>query len=101
MPPAPLAQGASPSSAIGDLLGGNGGGVDQVQAALQELATQIRDVGTSVDAIAQGFPMVGQEASQIKNLLKQMIVKAAAQAPPQTASGQAVPTGASMGAGPV
>lgn len=102
MPPAPVASNASPTSAIGDLLaGGGGGGVDQVQAQLQALATQIRDVGGMVDGIATNFPNVAQEASQIKTLLKQMIVKAADQAPPQTASGNAVPTGASMGAGPV
>jgi methyl-accepting chemotaxis protein len=100
MPPAPVASGASPSSAIGDLLGG-GGGVDQVQAQLQALATQIRDVNGMVDGIATEFPNVAQEAGQIKALLKQMIVKAAQSAPPATASGQAVPTGASMGAGPV
>lgn len=101
MPPAPIASNASPQSAIGDLLaGGGGGGVDQVRAQLEGLASQIRDMGSMADAIAADFPNAAQPVSQIKNLLKQVIVMAAQQAPTQTASGQAVPTGASMGAGP-
>jgi methyl-accepting chemotaxis protein len=73
MPPAPVAPAAS-SSAIGDLLAGGGGGVDQVQAQLQALAGQIRDVGGMIDTMATEFPNVAQEAGQIKTLLKQMIV---------------------------
>lgn len=53
-----------------------------------------------VDAIAADFPNAAQETSQIKALLKQVIVKVAQQAPTQTASGSAVPTGASMGPNP-
>lgn len=53
-----------------------------------------------VDTVAQDFPNAAQEASQVKMLLKQIIVKVAQQAPPATASGMAVPTGASMGPGP-
>jgi outer membrane murein-binding lipoprotein Lpp len=101
MPPAPLTAGAQSSSPIGDLLsGGNPGqGVDQVRAQLEALAGQIRDVGQMVDAIAMDFPNAAQPAGQIKQLLKQIIVQAANQAPQATASGSAVPTGGSMGAG--
>ena len=98
--PAPLAGSIAPSSAIGDLLAGgqSGAGADQVQAQLQGLAGQIRDLGSMVDTIAADFPNLAQETAQVKQLLKQMIVKAAQQVPPATASGSAVPTGASMGA---
>lgn len=95
--PAPLSV-ASPSSAIGDLLaGGQGQGADQVRAQLEALASQIRDLGTMADAIAADFPNAAQEVSQVKALLKQIIVKAAQQAPTTTASGSAVPTGGTMG----
>lgn len=53
-----------------------------------------------VDAIAADFPNAAQEVAQIKTLLKQVIVKVAQQAPTTTASGSAVPTGASMGPNP-
>lgn len=100
--PAPLASNASPTSAIGNLIAGGpqGGGGDQVRAQLESLASQIRDIGQMADGIATDFPNAAQPIAQIKTLLKQIIVQAAQQAPPQTASGQAVPTGASMGAGP-
>ena len=99
--PAPLAGSVAPSSAIGDLLGGGQGqGADQVRAQLESLAGQIRDIGTMVDAVATDFPNAAQEAAQVKALLKQIIVKVAQQAPTTTASGSAVPTGASMGPNP-
>jgi outer membrane murein-binding lipoprotein Lpp len=94
-----LASNASPSSAIGSLLAGGqpGDGADAVQAQLQALAGQIRDVGQMVDAIATDFPAAAQEASQVKQILKSIIVKVAQQSSPATASGTAVPTGATMG----
>lgn len=100
--PAPLASNASPTSAIGNLLSGGapGAGADQVRAQLESLASQIRDMGQMADAIATDFPNAQAEMNQIKVLLKQAIVKAAQQAPTNTASGQAVPTGASQSAGP-
>ena len=100
--PAPLAGQNSPSSAIGNLLsGGQGQGADEVRAQLESLAGQIRDIGTMVDAVAADFPNAAQEVSQVKTLLKQIIVKVAQQAPTTTASGSAVPTGASNGPNPV
>lgn len=102
MPPAPLPSGASGSSAIGSLLAGGqpGQGADQMQQQLQALASQIRDVSQMAEAIAADFPDAAQEVTQIKTLLKQIIVKAAQSAPPATASGSAVPTGSSMGPAP-
>lgn len=82
------------------MAGGAGQGADQVRAQLEALASQIREVGMMADAIATDFPNAAQEVSQIKALLKQVIVKAAQQAPSTTASGSAVPTGASMGPNP-
>ena len=103
MPPAPLPAGVNGDSAIGALLAGGspGQGADQVRQQLESLAGQIRDLGMMTDAIATDFPSAAQEVSQIKTLLKQIIVKAAQQAPQATASGQAVPTGASMGPSPM
>ena len=97
--PAPLASSASSTSAIGNLLAGGalGQGADQVRAQLESLASQIRDIGTMTDAIATDFPNAAQEVAQVKALLKQIIVKAAQQAPMSTASGSAVPTGGSFG----
>lgn len=93
MPP-PLAGSVSPSSAIGNLMGGGqANGADQVQQQLQSLASQIRDIGQQVDAIATDFPNAAQEVSNIKTMLKQIIVKVAQQAPTSTPSGSAVPTG--------
>lgn len=82
------------------LAGGQGQGADQVRAQLEALASQIRDLGMMADAIATDFPNAAQEVSQVKALLKQIIVKAAQQAPQNTASGSAVPTGASGGPNP-
>ena len=49
------------------------------------------------DAIATNFPAAAQEVAQVKALLKQIIAKAAQPLTQATASGSAVPTGASMG----
>ncbi len=68
-----------------------------MQAQLQQLASQIRDIGSQVDDLATSFPAAAQEAGQIKTMLKQIIVKVAQQAPTATASGSAVPSGATMG----
>lgn len=101
MPPAPLGGNVSSQSAIGSLIApqaGNGG--DQVRAQLQTLAGQISNIGQMVDAVAQDFPNAAQAVGQIKALLKQIIVQAAQQAPQNTASGSAVPTGGSGGPNP-
>ena len=99
--PAPLPDGAGGSSAIGDLLAGNqGAGAGGAQAALKQRAMQIQQIGNSIDQLAQDMPDAAQTLSQIKTLLKNVLVQAAQTVPVATASGQAVPTASSMGAGP-
>lgn len=96
MPAPPLtANTGGAGSAIGSLTAGTppGAGGDQVQAQLQALVSQIRDLGQQVDTIGSAFPQVAPEAQQIKTLLKAILVKAAQVAPAQTASGMAVPGG--------
>lgn len=94
--------GASGPSAIGDLLAGGtpGQGSDPARAALEQLASQIRDMGGMADTLASTIPAAAQEVAQIKMLLKQIIVKAAQLSSQGTPSGNAVPTGASMGPAP-
>lgn len=98
-PAPPLAAGTGGAgSAIGSLLAGGGqgapgAGADQIRQQLEALMGQIRDVGQMVDALAADFPTLAPDVQQVKQLLKQMVVKAAQQAPTQTASGAAVPGG--------
>lgn len=101
MPPAPIAAGASPTSQIGDLLTGGMPGQDQVQAQIEALASQIRDIVQMTDPIALDFPAAAQEIAQVRKLLMQIVVKAAELAPQTTPSAGMVPTGGTMGAGPV
>jgi hypothetical protein len=67
-------------------------GPDPVQEQLQQLMMQIRDVGSQVDQIASTNPDLAQEATQVRALLRQMIIKAGQMAPMQTMSSEAVPT---------
>jgi hypothetical protein len=60
---------------------------------LSALASQLREIGQSVDAVAQSNPDLAQQATQIKNLLRQMIVAKAQTASMQTPSAQALPMG--------
>lgn len=71
-----------------------------MQAQLQALAQQIMEQGQAIDSIAAGFPPAAQEVAQIKQLLKQILVKAASLGPMTTSSAEMTPTGSSMGAGP-
>lgn len=53
----------------------------------------IRELGEDVKLIAQQFPAAAGTASQIQQLLKQMIIEMAPEAPAQTGSSLAVPGG--------
>lgn len=64
-----------------------------MRAQLEALMGQIRDIGAQVEAIAADFPQLAPIVQQVTRLLKQMVVTAAQQAPTQTASGMAVPSG--------
>lgn len=68
-----------------------GAGADAQTQGLQVLMGQIRDLKQQVDAMQGDFPDLAPDCQQIGNILKQMVVKAARQAPQQTASGMAVP----------
>lgn len=86
--------GATPSSPFGALADGPnmGAGPDPIQEQLTQMMGQIRDVASQVDQIAAANPAVQQEATQIRALLRQMVVKTAQSAPMQTASSEMVPT---------
>jgi hypothetical protein len=103
MPPAPVASGATPTSQIGSLLAGGapGGGVDEVRAQLEGYAQQLNQLKQQIAAVAEGMPFAAQEFSQMNQLLMAALSKAGRAVSDQTASAQAVPTGSSMGAGPM
>lgn len=100
MPP-PVAAAASPQSAITDLLAGGmsspAAGADAARAQLETLVASMRDLVANVDQIATEHPAVAGEMQQIRQLCKQAMVKAAQQAPTQTASSLAVPGGGGGG----
>lgn len=66
---------------------------DAQQSQITATMQQIRDLGKLLQQLAASNPMLADEAQQMQQLLKQMIVKAAQQAPMQTGSSLAVPGG--------
>ena len=91
-----IAGGSAPMGAIGELLSGGGppgANADAMRAQLEATMQQIRDIGAQVQSLAASNPMLAEDAAQISQLLKQMVVKSAQVAPSQTASGMAVPGG--------
>lgn len=54
---------------------------------------KIRGIGQQVQMLEAEYPQMADEAQQISQLLKAMVVKAAQQGSAQTASGMAVPGG--------
>lgn len=95
MPAPPIAGAASPQTAMTDAMASGlqqpGAGLDQQRQGLETLMGQIRDIGQQVQAIQADFPHLAPDVEQVMNKLKEIVVKAAAQAPQQTASGAAVP----------
>ncbi len=71
--------------------GGNGSSPDQAREQLEGAIDSIREIDGNVQALAQQTPALAQEAQQIRQILKRMIVKTAGAAPTQTASAEAVP----------
>jgi hypothetical protein len=67
-------------------------GADAARLQLEQTMGQIRQIGEAVKQIAAGNPLVADEAQQIQQLLKQMVVKSASVSPMQTMSSAAVPT---------
>ena len=87
---------AAPMGGIGAGLTG-GGMASAPDQNLQALMGQIRQVSDQVKQLASSVPVLAEEAEQINQLLKAMVVKAAQAQSMQTASGMAVP-GAGGGA---
>lgn len=97
-----LAQSAGAPAAAGSAPGmpgaaaspaANGPAVDLARQQLEQTMGQIRGIADQVKQMAATNPAVAQEAQQIQELLKAIVIKSAQQAPMQTASGMAVPGG--------
>lgn len=67
--------------------------MDAQRQQLEQAMQQVRQIGEAVKSLAQMMPQAADEANQIQQLLKAMVVKAAQQTPMQTGSGMAVPGG--------
>lgn len=72
-------------------LQGPGAGQDQQRQGLEVLMGQVRAIGQQVQKIGVDFPNLAPDVEQVMTKLKEIVVKAASQAPQQTASGAAVP----------
>ena len=79
------------ANAIGALQGGGEGGAQQDQ--IQQLASQVREASAAVDEIGATNPALASEVTQIKQILRQMLVKAASVATAQNPSSLQVPMG--------
>lgn len=77
------------ANAIGAMQGGAGEQQDQIQ----QLASQIREASAAVDDIGSTNPSLAQEVTQVKQILRQMLVKAASVASAQNPSSVQVPMG--------
>lgn len=84
----------APAPPIGEQLASSGAmpptGPDP---AIMAFAQKVRAISEQAKALAAENPAVAEEAQQIDQLLKQMVVKAAQMQSAQTASGMAVPGG--------
>lgn len=79
------------ANAIGALQGGGEAGAQQDQ--IQQLASQIREASAAVDEIGATNPALASEVTQVKQILRQMLVKAASVATAQNPSSLQVPMG--------
>lgn len=91
-----VAGAASPTSAL-QMMGAGaappGADAAALQQQLQQTVQQIRQIGDLVQQLAAANPTLAQDAQQIGQILKQMIVRSAQQAPQQTMSGAMTPGG--------
>ena len=81
------------AGAAGPGAGQPGAAVDAQLQLLQQGMGSIREIGEDVKLIAEQFPPAARTAQQIQQLLKQMIIEMAPEAPAQTGSSLAVPGG--------
>lgn len=88
----PMMGDVAPATGMDQNAQGNGS-QDSARQGLEQVMGQIRDLGQSLQAIGSAVPAFGPEVQQIQQILKRMVVKAAQQAPKQTASTQAIPGG--------
>src|SRR3990172_2312515 len=93
---APVADGTSPTSAMSAVLSGSmpaapGQAAQAINAQLQQLAGQVRDIGDQIKQLVAANPPLAQDGQQIMDLLKGMIIKAAEHSQMQTMSGAGVP----------
>lgn len=89
--PAPTTA-SGPSSPTGPAAGALGAGMDAVNQELMARMQQVRQIGDAVTQLGATLPEVADEVTQIQQLLKAIVVKAAgAVAPMQSASSTAVP----------
>ena len=70
-----------------------GGAAPAPQGDMTGTISAIRTIGQSVAELAKSNPALAPQATQIAQILRQMIVSAAQQASTQTASSEAVPVG--------
>lgn len=90
--PQPGAPGQSPTpSAVAPGAMAGAPGMDVQRQMLEQTMGAIRQLGEGVKHLVTLVPMAADEAQQIQQLLKQIVVKAAQGAPMQTGSGMAVP----------
>lgn len=69
-----------------------GGGAPDASGQMADTIQQIRAVGQAVDALGSSNPAFADGVSQIKNILRQMVISAAQQASVQTPSSAATPS---------
>jgi hypothetical protein len=70
-----------------------GGAAPDQSGDMAGAISEIRNIAQSVSALAKSNPALAPQATQITQILRQMIVSAAQQASTQTASSEAVPMG--------
>ncbi len=90
----PLMGSTAPSTGMDANAAGNSvPGQDGARQQLEQIMGKIRDLGQQFEDLGSQVPSLSSEVQQIKQILKRMVVKAAQQAPQQTASSSALPSG--------
>jgi hypothetical protein len=86
--------GAGPTGMDQNAAGGSpASGQDGARQALEQVMGELRELGQRFEALAGKVPSLQPEVQKMRQILKQMVVKAAQQAPQQTASSQGLPMG--------
>lgn len=72
-----------------------GGSPHDGRQGLEQVMSQIRDLGQQIQALGASVPAFAPDVQQMQQILKRLIVKAAQQGPQQTPSAAMVPNGGS------